>query len=141
MGSRQFTVYILASAIRRLYVGVTSDLVKRMWEHKTGSIQRRLRVTGAVRVAGLSAWRPGQLSSAQYVQMQMIHALPRILAGIRHNPITIAVEPLLTRDLRRKGEQPAEKPLFLGSLGLADRSHVLDWDDQHMHRRLGIDVP
>src|SRR5215213_1790226 len=53
MGFRQFTVYILASASRRLYVGVTSDLVKRMWEHKTGSIQgftRRYGITRLVHV-------------------------------------------------------------------------------------------
>jgi putative endonuclease len=31
-------VYILASQTRRLYVGVTSDLVRRVWEHKEGVI-------------------------------------------------------------------------------------------------------
>jgi putative endonuclease len=29
-------VYVLASASRVLYVGVTSDLRRRMWEHRTG---------------------------------------------------------------------------------------------------------
>jgi putative endonuclease len=29
-------VYILASKTRRLYVGVTNDLVRRAWEHKEG---------------------------------------------------------------------------------------------------------
>jgi putative endonuclease len=28
-------VYILASKTRRLYVGVTNDLVRRVWEHRT----------------------------------------------------------------------------------------------------------
>ena len=36
MHLRQFSVYILASATRRLYVGVTSDLRKRVGEHKMG---------------------------------------------------------------------------------------------------------
>jgi putative endonuclease len=31
-------VYILASKTRRLYVGVTGDLVRRVWEHKTGLV-------------------------------------------------------------------------------------------------------
>ena len=31
-------VYILASKTRRLYVGITSHLVRRMWQHKTGVV-------------------------------------------------------------------------------------------------------
>lgn len=31
-------VYILSSLSRRLYIGVTSDLVRRMWEHRSGRI-------------------------------------------------------------------------------------------------------
>jgi len=31
-------VYILASKTCRLYVGVTSQLVRRVWEHKTGVV-------------------------------------------------------------------------------------------------------
>jgi putative endonuclease len=31
-------VYILASRTRRLYVGVTNDLVRRAWEHRQGMI-------------------------------------------------------------------------------------------------------
>lgn len=39
MRDKRFAVYILAS--RRngtLYVGVTSDLAKRAWEHRTGAV-------------------------------------------------------------------------------------------------------
>jgi len=32
-------VYILSSQTRRLYIGVTSDLEGRVWEHKQGKIE------------------------------------------------------------------------------------------------------
>lgn len=32
---KQFYVYILASFTQRLYIGMTSDLERRMWEHRT----------------------------------------------------------------------------------------------------------
>jgi hypothetical protein len=35
---RSMYVYILASKSRRLYIGVTNDLVRRIWEHKEGVI-------------------------------------------------------------------------------------------------------
>ncbi len=31
-------VYVLTSKTRVLYVGVTNDLVRRMWEHRTGQL-------------------------------------------------------------------------------------------------------
>jgi putative endonuclease len=36
MGKQQFYVYILASRSRTLYVGVTNDLRRRLWEHREG---------------------------------------------------------------------------------------------------------
>ena len=34
---RLYCVYILASVSRRLYVGVTNDLARRVWQHRSGS--------------------------------------------------------------------------------------------------------
>ncbi|MGE3271631.1 MAG: GIY-YIG nuclease family protein [Chloroflexota bacterium] len=36
---RQFYVYMLASKTRRLYIGKTNDLARRVWEHKTKAIE------------------------------------------------------------------------------------------------------
>src|SRR5437016_9063781 len=39
MTVKAFFVYLLASGVRgTLYVGVTSDLIKRIWEHKTKAV-------------------------------------------------------------------------------------------------------
>jgi putative endonuclease len=32
--TKQYYVYVLTNRTRRLYVGVTNDLVRRVWEHK-----------------------------------------------------------------------------------------------------------
>ena len=36
---QSYWVYILASRSRRLYVGVTSNLESRVWQHKSGTIE------------------------------------------------------------------------------------------------------
>jgi putative endonuclease len=35
---KTYFVYILSSLSRRLYIGITSDLRRRLWQHRTGSI-------------------------------------------------------------------------------------------------------
>ena len=46
--AKEFYVYILASKRNgTLYVGVTSDLVKRTWEHKQGLVEGFTRKYGA----------------------------------------------------------------------------------------------
>lgn len=52
MLDRRYAVYLLASRPRgTLYVGVTSDLVRRVWEHKQGLVEgftKRYRVKSLV---------------------------------------------------------------------------------------------
>jgi putative endonuclease len=38
MRPKAMYVYVLASRTRRLYVGVTNDLVRRVWQHRSGGI-------------------------------------------------------------------------------------------------------
>jgi putative endonuclease len=38
MSHKQFYVYILASYTQRLYIGLTSDLERRLWEHRTKAL-------------------------------------------------------------------------------------------------------
>jgi putative endonuclease len=60
MKSRQYFVYLLASKSRRLYVGVTRDLSRRVWEHKNGTASRfthRYGITQLVHVETTSSPR------------------------------------------------------------------------------------
>ena len=50
MRSHQYFVYILASATRRLYVGVTNDLARRLLEHKCGTASQFTRRYGITRL-------------------------------------------------------------------------------------------
>ena len=50
MRSHQYCVYILASGTRRLYVGVTNDLIRRVSEHKCGIASRFTRRYGITRL-------------------------------------------------------------------------------------------
>ena len=36
---RHYYVYMLASKTRRLYVGMTNDLTRRVWQHRTKAIE------------------------------------------------------------------------------------------------------
>jgi len=38
-GSKTYYIYILASRSRRLYLGVTNNIRRRVWEHKRGEIR------------------------------------------------------------------------------------------------------
>jgi len=49
----QYFVYVVSSQTRVIYVGITNDLKRRLWEHQTGShdgFTRRYRVNRLVHV-------------------------------------------------------------------------------------------
>ncbi|MBI4067382.1 GIY-YIG nuclease family protein [Candidatus Gottesmanbacteria bacterium] len=39
MTRKKFFVYILRNISGNLYIGITSDLIKRLWEHKQGLVE------------------------------------------------------------------------------------------------------
>jgi|SRR5215208_6390716 len=70
MNCRIFSVYILASATRRLYVGVTSDLTKRMWEHKAGLVPGFTRRYGITRLVYVETTAAGRNAIAREKQIK-----------------------------------------------------------------------
>jgi putative endonuclease len=49
-------VYILASKTQRLYVGVTNDLVRRVWEHREGVVAGFTKRYGVTRLVYFEAF-------------------------------------------------------------------------------------
>jgi putative endonuclease len=69
----KYYVYIMASLSRRLYVGATTDLRRRVWQHKTGgfAFTRRYRVTRLVHFECISDRR------AAFVREKQLKGWPR----------------------------------------------------------------
>jgi len=84
------------------------------------------------------AGRPSQGTAAKQVEMQVLDALPTILARVHHNS-----EPLVQLFLFRKpldtGEDlPHEGLVFF--LEMSNTGNVLFWNYQDMHRRSRVDI-
>jgi len=57
MTSHQYFVYLLAGKTRRLYVGVTNDLIRRVSEHQSGTASRFTHRYGITRLVYVeSTW-------------------------------------------------------------------------------------
>ena len=63
---KQFVVYLLASDRNgTLYVGVTSDLVKRVWQHKEGFVEGFTRTYRAKRLVWYESHENGESAIAR----------------------------------------------------------------------------
>ncbi len=86
-----------------------------------------------------SAGRPAERATAQHVEVGMAYGLTALEAGIGHEAMTRAGDPLLPRHLGREGKH-------LGSergIGLRHGGHVgevLGRDDQDVHGSLWLDI-
>ena len=65
-------VYILASKTRRLYVGITSHLVRRMWQHKTGVVAGFTRRYGIDRLVYYEVIREPETAIRREKQMKKL---------------------------------------------------------------------
>ena len=75
------------------------------------------------------------------MQMQVIHALPRVAAGVGHDPIALPIQPFLARHLGGEREQTAEQALAIFALSVTHGRDVPGGNHQQVNRRLGVDVP
>lgn len=69
----------------------------------------------------------------------MEHTLPSMWTDVRHQPIASAVDLHLSRDMCSDAEQSARQRILF-FLQMGDVGDVLFRDDQHVYRRLRIDV-
>ena len=84
-----------------------------------------------------SARRPGHVPAGQHVEMQVEHALPRLLADVGDHPV--ALQPQLLGDLGNDGEDMSHHSGILRR-DLGHRGDMGLGDHQKVGGRLGIDV-
>ena len=83
-------------------------------------------------------WWPGHVASAEQVQVEMEHRLPCARANVVHRAVS-ALNAALASDLRGD-ELAVAEDLSVFRRGFLQSNHVPFGDDQHVRRRLGIDV-
>jgi putative endonuclease len=84
--SRQYYVYILASKTRRLYIGVTNDLRRRVWEHRhkiTKGFAERYRINRLVHYEATTSIESAILREKRLKSWPRIWKI-RLIEG--HNP-------------------------------------------------------
>jgi hypothetical protein len=83
----------------------------------------------------LPRW-PGEPTSAQDVDVEMIDRLPGVPAAIDHRPETVLIQPFAFGQARRPEKKRSENLL----VGIEVGGDMLFRDDQEVNRRLGIDI-
>ncbi len=87
---------------------------------------------------GILAGRPAVLSSAQQVQMQVVHSLTSIVARVDDGAVPVHQPGLLGQRICRQ-QQVAQQRLILGG-GVRKRADVFARQHQQMRRGLRMDV-
>jgi len=82
--------------------------------------------------------RPGERAAAEQVDVEMIHGLAAVLAGVDYHAVAVG-EAFVAGDPRRGPQQVAEqRAVPFGAVG--QRRNVFARRDQHMHRRLRVKI-
>jgi hypothetical protein len=88
--------------------------------------------------AGSLSWWPVHGASAEQVEVEMIHGLAAILAGIDHHAVAVG-EAFVAGDPRRGPQQVAEqRAVPFGAV--SQRRNMFARRDQHVHRRMRVNV-
>ena len=77
-------------------------------------------------------------TAAEQVQVEMVHRLATVLASI-HDDAVFGGESLLPGDLRSRPHQMPEQSAVILAY-LVERADMFAGHNQHVHRRLGVDV-
>ena len=103
---RQYFVYILSSRTRRLYIGVTGDLRRRLWQHRHGlttGFTRRLGITRLVHVE-LYSWVMHAIAREKQLKKWPRIRKVRLIERQNSRWHDLAVEWGLADDVGRRGE-------------------------------------
>jgi hypothetical protein len=79
------------------------------------------------------------LPATQKVQVKVIHRLPSRNIAVEQQPITRLRNPKVGRDFSRSEDQ-RRKYSRVGICYVVHGGHVLFWNNEHVRRRLRIDV-
>ena len=68
--TRRFFVYLMASHSRVVYIGMTSNLMRRVWEHRTGVLQGFTQRYRVYRLVHFEEYADARLATARERQLQ-----------------------------------------------------------------------
>jgi putative endonuclease len=83
---RTFYVYILANKSRRTYVGVTNDLMRRVWEHRNGMQRGFTHRYGIGMLIHFETFTDARSAIAREKHLKAMHRPAKIRLIEQHNP-------------------------------------------------------
>ena len=94
---------------------------------------------GKWKIPDASSWRPCHRSSTQHVQVNVEHRLSRVCIAIEHGPVAALGVAAIGRDSRGAADHRTDHSI-VSRAQVIQGGHVRAGNDEHVHRRLWIDV-